>query len=337
MYLKNFKKKNIGPKILYLDQNIWIYLARIHYKKEYNETFSQIKNKLFEMVSSGKLIIPINLTNIIETQKITDLNRRERLVRFIISLSKGYSFIPDFYILYKEVENLVLERLGRPLHNIRESSIGKGVLYMISDGTPYFAPKFHTSSIRLIDDTKDLLAKVIMKKQSEQEEAIFNFMMKSGGNDDLEDLIEKLEEIRSIGYETKDKKLRKIKGIANFFINMVAPRLYYACQNNNFDPKTFRLNKEETIYDILKSLPWFYTQYLLFRGLDEMPNRKITSNDIYDIRSFSFAIPYWDYIVGENYIIALAKRNNLDNLYCTKLYIKSDFVKIKLELDKLRD
>ncbi|MHA1987321.1 MAG: hypothetical protein ACW98D_11820, partial [Promethearchaeota archaeon] len=151
MYLNNIKSKNKGAKILYLDQLFWIYLVKSYYGLDPDKKLHRILNKLFNVVSNGKLIIPINLTNIIEVQKIKNLKRREKLVKFMISLSKGFSFVPHPYFEYEEVENIVLERLGLPLHNIREIAIGKGVLYMISDGTPNFLPEFHNSSSDLID------------------------------------------------------------------------------------------------------------------------------------------------------------------------------------------
>lgn len=337
MYLKNFKKKNMGPKILYLDQNFWIYLARVHYGKDSNIILSQILNKLYDAVSTGKLIVPINLTNIIEAQKIKNLKRREKLARFMISLSKGFSFIPYPYIEYKEVENVVLERLGLPLHNIREIAIGKGLLYMISDGTPNFLLEFHSSPIDLINETKGLLDKLILKNQSIKEEFMIDFIMNPRRDHDSSSLIDKLEDIRTNGYKTKDKKLRKIIGISHYILNSIARLLYQACTSNNLDPFSFRFNEENKIYDFLKNLPFFYTQYLLFKGLDESPDHKIIFNDILDIRSFCFALPYSDYVAGENYVISLAKRNDINKLYSTKLFVKSDFVKIEAELDKLEN
>lgn len=337
MYLKNFKKNNMGPKILYLDQNFWIYLAKVHYGKDSDIIFSQILNKLYDAVSNGKLIIPINLTNIIEAQKIKNLKRREKLVRFMISLSKGFSFIPYPYIEYKEVENVVLERLGLPLHNIREIAIWKGILYMISNGTPNFLPEFHSSPIDLINDTKGLLAKLFLKKQSIKEEFMIDFIMNPRRSHDFSSLIERLEDIRTNGYKTKDKKLRKIKGISHYILNSITSPLYQACIKNNLDPYSFRFNEQKKIYDFLKNLPFFYTQYLLFKGLDESPDHKIISNDIQDIRSFCFALPYSDYVAGEKYVISLAKRNEINKLYSTKLFVRADFAKIEAELDKLED
>ena len=150
-------------------------------------------------------------------------------------------------------------------------------------------------------------------------------------------LIDKLEEIRINGYKTKDKKLKKIKGIDEYLNNSIAPLLDRACSKNNLNPESFRLNVTNKINDFIKNFPFFYTQHILFKGLDESPDHKIKSNDIQDIRSFSFALPYSDYVAGENYIISLAKRNGIDKLYSTKLFVKSDFANIEAELDKLEN
>lgn len=120
-------------------------------------------------------------------------------------------------------------------------------------------------------------------------------------------------------------------------MNSIVPFLYEACNNNNLDPKSIRLNEEQKIYNLLKNLPFFYTQYLLFEGLDRSRDHKITSNDIFDIRSFCFTLPYSDFVAGENYIISLAKCNNIDKLYSTNLFNKSNFPAIEEELDKIKN
>ena len=208
---------------------------------------------------------------------------------------------------------------------------------MVSDGTSNFLPKFRNSAIDLINKTDELFAKLILKNLSISEDYMIDFIMNPRKSQNSSNLIDRLEELRINGYKTKDKTLRKIKGITHYFFNSIFCLLYRACIKNNFDPYNIRFNRENAIYDFVKNLPFFYTQHLLFKGLDQSPDHKILSNDIQDIRSFSFALPYSDYVAGENYVISLAKRNELDNLYSTKLFVKSDFAGFEGELDKLKN
>jgi len=129
--------------------------------------------------------------------------------------------------------------------------------------------------------------------------------------------------------------LKKSIGISNYIIKTIAPLFYYACIKNKLDYRIIRLNKEIKIFDFIKRFPFFYTQYLLFKGLNESLDHKITSNDVYDIRSYSFTLPYCDYVAGERYVISLAKRNEINKIYSTGLFTKSNIEDIEVKLDDL--
>jgi len=101
--------------------------------------------------------------------------------------------MPHIYIENLEAENVILERKNLPLHNIRKYAIGKGILYLISDGTPNFLPPIQISSIEIVNDTWSLLGKYILKKNLEKEERILDFIVNPTTNHDLSPLINKLE------------------------------------------------------------------------------------------------------------------------------------------------
>lgn len=52
---------------------------------------------------------------------------------------------------------------------------------------------------------------------------------------------------------------------------------------------------------------------------DELRSREIDANDVMDVSFLSVAIPYCDIIVTEQFWVDLAKRNRLDQAYCTIL------------------
>lgn len=331
MYLKELKEKHEYPKYLFLDQNLWIYLGQIHYGKRQNSTLSRILKKLKHAVSEGKLIIPINLTNAYETRKNKKVEQRERLAKFMVSISKGYAFIPFVYIENLEVENLIRIKLNLPVINIRENAIGKGVFYLIHDGS---APGIKSEKL----DQKTI---EFMKEKTEEhfskEEQVLEFILNlDPNNHDWDPTIQELEALRTQGFKIKDKKYKQKLGMAQFIVNMIVPKIAIMCLKYRIHPSIFELRKGmDKIQEFLENLPFFNTIYILNKGLDEIPNHPINSHDLQDIYSFCFALPYCDYVAGENYVISLAKRNELDNLYRTKLYTKSDFNEFEAFLDNI--
>lgn len=143
---------------------------------------------------------------------------------------------------------------------------------------------------------------------------------KKSGNPNL---IKELETIRKRGYKIKDKKVKKAVGLFEYFKNSIIGLLIQVC--NEYKVDLANLIRKYHTDKLLKNLPFFYTEYLFFKNLDESPQHILIYNDIYDIRSFSFAIPYCDFVAGENNAIALARRYNLNDLFSTILFNKSDF------------
>ena len=75
--LKHRLIKDKLMKYLYLDQNIWIYLCQAYYGKKENQIHNQILEKITMLIQKKKLIVPINLSNVVEVHKITNKKRRE--------------------------------------------------------------------------------------------------------------------------------------------------------------------------------------------------------------------------------------------------------------------
>ena len=93
------------PLIAFLDQNKWIELAKI--KKE-NPT-SNASNNLYyyikELTTSGKLVIPLTASNIIETSKRNEVASRLEVAMAQADLSQGYVFRSRLSRISAEVRN----------------------------------------------------------------------------------------------------------------------------------------------------------------------------------------------------------------------------------------
>ena len=79
-------------KILYLDQNKWIELARAAKSPSAFPAEYDVLTVLIAEASAGRLVIPLTSTNLYETHKIHNRERREHLAWVQSSLSQGIVF-----------------------------------------------------------------------------------------------------------------------------------------------------------------------------------------------------------------------------------------------------
>ncbi len=136
--------------------------------------YSQVLEKITFLIQNKKLIVPINLSNVIEAHKIKNKKRREELAKFIVNVSKGYCFIPYTYIIDLEIIYLIKNYLKIPVCSIQESAIGIGDFYLIHNGTvPKIKPKLPIS-----ENIKEKYENEMIRRFSTQESILklfFNF------------------------------------------------------------------------------------------------------------------------------------------------------------------
>ncbi len=233
----------------------------------------------------------------VELKKISNRNRRDKLARFMADVSKGYCFIPYNYTINLEIINFIKNYLQIPFRSIQESAIGIGAHYLIHDGTlPKTSlkgeeKKKYETKIKEVFSAQDTILKVLLDDHSPK--------------DNYEPVVKEMERISNINWKYKDKTYRGKIRMYKYLIETFFPRIVHWCKEFNVDPKEFIIKniKNEELIDFLKKFPLLYTNICLHNGIEKIPNRPYIINDIPDIASFSFAIPYCDFVVGErNYI-----------------------------------
>ena len=106
---------------------------------------------------------------------------------------------------------------------------------------------------------------------------------------------------------------------------MISEKVALSCKIKGAHLSILRFSEGmERIMEVFQDLPLLYTYHLLHRGLDEAPDHPINTHDPQDIYSFFFPLPYCDYVVGERYVISLARRKEIDELYNTLLFTKAE-------------
>jgi hypothetical protein len=99
-------------QIVYLDQNKWIDLSRaVKYPADYPE-LRTVLEVLIEEAKAGRLVVPLTQTNIYETHKINDPQRRYDLAHVQVTLSQGRIFRGRHKRLETEVTDVLRGAYG---------------------------------------------------------------------------------------------------------------------------------------------------------------------------------------------------------------------------------
>lgn len=116
------------PKVLAIDCNHWVALAKVHYHRSTDAVASAALDAIRAAVSSGRLVVALHFINAFEAMKRSDEGARERLVRFMVSETRAVVFRPFRRIGAAEIRTAI-ERvyLSRPTPSVRPLVFGRGM------------------------------------------------------------------------------------------------------------------------------------------------------------------------------------------------------------------
>lgn len=314
---------------IYLDQNKWIDIARAFYGREDGKDYIEIMSLLTKLSESQKIILPISLTHYIETARPENQSRRERLAKFMISLSKCNSILPFHAVREYEVKNAVLKKINKPpIFDIENAVIGKGLAFTTG------------GEIGVPEEYKHLKKEI--KELESSEATTFELIVNSFDRDLAKEF--KDEDIKLLTEYEKNRKENQSKyseeeceSLAIFSIvrERILPILVPFVKEIGLTVEKFCdlfITRKDWV-DFFYSIPtldiWINLNHL--KEMDK--NRPLHRNDTNDIAFLTMAIPYCDIVVAEKYWIAMLKRLKYDERYGVKLY--EDINDLKADLCKL--
>lgn len=99
--------KQCFPKVVVLDLNHWIALARVHHGKSQDGAAMRALEALRQAVASGRLLVPVLDLNMSEASGSKDESRRRRLATFMIELSRNYTLESHVIVTPWELERTI--------------------------------------------------------------------------------------------------------------------------------------------------------------------------------------------------------------------------------------
>jgi len=91
-------------KVIYLDQNHWIELARTAYGRASRPETPMVLEALRQARASGRTCFPLSFGHYIETRKRGNADQRLRLAKFMLELSGGITVAPPDVVFRHEID-----------------------------------------------------------------------------------------------------------------------------------------------------------------------------------------------------------------------------------------
>jgi len=302
-------------KIIYLDQNKWIDIARAFYGREDGEKYLPILQTLQDKVNSGDIIVPISAVHIIETARNENKERRERLANFIADLSKSYGILPYISVRQQEIENAILIKLGQASkHNIAEIAINRGVAHMLGMELPenVFSADYEKFLIK-VNQLEKFVATMMIDFISRE-------LVSELRQEDIDGIAD-YEKSRRLKNEELSKEMRLRLAIMEMDYDRLFPVIIEQLKKMGVDPKPFAdsFTDIEDWKRFFFSMPTMDIWINLHVLRDSDKGKAVHRNDTNDMAFLSIAVPYCDIIVTEKYWARQLISNGYDKKYNTTI------------------
>lgn len=259
-------------------------------------------------------MLPLGASNIYETHKIADPNRRHDLAYVQSVLSRGSVFRGRHRRLEVEIARLVEAIYGLPAAEFSGQ-------WFLSD--IFFEAFAERTDKRLGVDISDRVLSAIRSRPSE---ALYSYLAStpegiriasvknfSDGSDQLRLRIEE----RRQQHANESQSMRRRIHSALLMINEVDLIIELAAKAGA-SWKTVSDIGSAVARRIIEDVPTYYVEREIALRLEAQP-RPIEENDFRDMQSFCAVVPYADVIVAENMFVNLARQAKLDRKYQTRL------------------
>jgi len=306
--------KNDAPRLLYLDQNKWIELARARYGKEDAAGVVAALGAVDDAVAVGKVIVPISGVHVMETMAPSDRGRRERLAEFMVGLSGNASILPYMALRPLEILHAVLRKLGRtPTAPLRPHVLGRGLTYALGaelsvSGIPAPAAEVLTevlesraSSIAMLVEAADPALTAVSRREDEA-------------------AVAELEVIRARAQAGLTPQQRLDLEMATVFSTGPAgTELLDVLRKLGIGMQEFAamFDGRDDWVSFFHDVPTMDVFVTLGTERDRSKERRIHRNDTKDLGFLAVAIPYANIVVTERFWAHLANSTGLAERYGT--------------------
>jgi hypothetical protein len=300
------EEKGQFPKVLCLDQNKWIDLARAHYGRREGTAFVGALSAIREARSRGRLVVPILASNLAEVSEPADEGRRKRLAEFMVELSGNCSMV-GLRALHRCEFRAALESmlLGRPERRCpRRRMVRWGIFAALGREPSSPNPLVQHA---LYEPEWAVLAMVDAIDRDTIEK------MRSCDNQAAEVAIA----ARDAGLDIETRRRGELRAL--FESGVAAEDLYTVADELRIHRNALKRWLDDHLLDFAEAIPTIHVVNRLLLARDRSPDNRTHRNDLKDFTFLEVAIPYANLVVTEKSWAHLAHTERLDEHYRTNI------------------
>ena len=314
---------NKKPLYIYLDQNHWIDLARAHHKHPDGEKYQEVFQTLIKLTEKDIVRLPLSFYHFVETLKIKNQDRKEKLAQTMTLLSKGWGMA-----LVDDIAPIEIQKASALLFNhsiptppkifVRDISLifgidPKKILDRLSaiTGFPIDFLQEHLPS--LVHTPENLYSFLTGNAYDEKE-------FEKGINGYLQGIkhFSLLNKNARILTKPLNKKQFRKTFISDYFTRPDTKEIFAkALAIYGYSLSDMLIEGNETAIAFFENIPSLNVESMLVTLRNIQQDKKIDENDWADLRYLMIALPYADIVVTENFWQDLIKKSKLDKKYQT--------------------
>jgi hypothetical protein len=301
--------------IVYLDQNKWIELARVHAGHVTAGPIVAVYAQLSKAVESGQVLLPLSISHILETSKRNDLVSRGCVAATQARLSRGYVYRSRTARLKIEIQTVLRRLFGEQQPQLPgDWVLARGFLQAFEPMDELIVSPQELERIRRINTALDPAATYVayMKDQDDQTRRSANANLTAG----VVRLLEQIEARRAL-VVGKSVDLRRRAYSARLFLDHQDMILDIA-KDLGYSFEQLEALGSRAVTSLIEDVPTLNVEAEMASRL-EAEGRRIDPHDVFDMQSFYTAIPYSSRVIAEKASVSRAKQAALDRRYSVLL------------------
>lgn len=297
--------------IVYLDQNKWIELARVHSGAVRSGPLAEVYYQLHAAVEAGRALFPLSASHVLETSKRNDPESRGHVAATQAALSKGVAYRSRASRLRGEICSTMHQIFGNPPADLPEHwFLAECFLEVFEplDSLISQSEDVHRVSRLLAVIPPANLYIDYMTGQDDQIRRMAHVSFGSG----VSELVGRIE-MRRKQFSGERVDLRRRAYQVQLFIDheelfiRIADHLGYSYER-------LKLIGASAVKALVADVPTLNVEAEMSARL-EAESCALTTNDVLDMQSFYTAIPYSSRVIAEKASISRARQAKLDVKY----------------------